>query len=335
MTQTMHAIDSRLCAEGSATDEIGVIDFGRFLNGTPDTRRQTAIAISEAASTIGFFYIRNHGIPAALTNKAFHQMERFFALPAQRKMQVHIGKSKNHRGYFEIGRENFDPSVYERGDYKEGFHIGRELSPADPEFGLPLRGGNQWPDALPEFKEVMLAYSDACLELGIALMRAFAIALGLPERFFDRYFDKPLPTLRPLRYPPQSGRIGYEQVGCGEHTDFGCLTILAQDSIGGLQVKNRQGKWISAPAIEHALLVNVGDMLARWSNDRFVATPHRVINTSAQVRYSLPFFVDPNFDTDLTVLPTCTSEANPARHAPTTAGRYFLDRIDSTFSYQP
>lgn len=334
MTQALHAIDSGLCAQVSPTDEIGVIDFGHYLNGTREMRRQTAIAISEAASAIGFFYISNHGIPAALTNEAFHQIKRFFALPAERKMQVHIGQSKNHRGYFEIGRENFDPSVYERGDYKEGFHIGRDLSPGDPEFGLPLRGANQWPEGLLEFKGVMLAYSEACLDLGIALMRAFAIALALPEHFFDRHFDKPLPTLRPLRYPPQNGGISYAQVGCGEHTDFGCLTILAQDDVGGLQVKNRRGQWISAPAIEGALLVNVGDMLARWSNDRFVATPHRVINASAQERYSLPFFVDPNFDADLTVLPTCVSEANPARYLPTTAGRYFLDRINSTFSYE-
>ena len=334
MTQASHAIDSRLCAAGSAIEQIEIIDFDRYLNGTPDMRRQTALAISEASSTIGFFYITNHGIPAALTGQAFHEIKHFFALPAERKMQVHITQSKNHRGYFEIGRENFDPSVYEQGDYKEGFHIGRDLSPTDPEFGQPLRGGNQWPEGLPAFKSTMLAYSRACLELGISLMRAFAIALDLPEHFFDQYFDKPLPTLRPLRYPPQTGHISYAQVGCGEHTDFGCLTILAQDSVGGLQVKNRQGKWISAPAVDDALLVNVGDMLARWSNDRFVATPHRVINASATERYSLPFFVDPNFEADLSALPTCVSESNPARDATTTAGRYFLDRIDSTFNYK-
>jgi isopenicillin N synthase-like dioxygenase len=245
-------------------------------------------------------------------------------------MQLHITNSRNHLGYFEIGRENFDPSIYEQGDYKEGFHIGRDLSVADAEFDMPLGGANQWPQALPEFKQVMSAYFDACLMLGISLMRAFAIALALPEKFFDRYYDKPLPTLRLLRYPSQSSCVSKAQIGCGEHTDFGCLTILAQDGVGGLQVKNQHGKWISAPAIDNALLVNVGDMLARWSNDRFVAAPHRVVNISEHDRYSLPFFLDPNFDADLTVLPTCTSETNPARYAPTTAGRYLLERIAST-----
>lgn len=327
-------IDSRLRADGSVADEIDVIDFGRFLNGSIKERGQIAQQIGAASAEIGFFYIANHGIPSTLIDRAFQEMQRFFALPIDGKTQIHITNSKNHRGYFEIGRENFDPAVYREGDYKEGFHIGRELSPSDPDFGLPLRGGNQWPKQLPGFRDVMVEYFDACMNLGLHLMRAMAVALSLPDTFFDAKFDKPLPTLRPLHYPPQSGQVDYSQVGCGEHTDFGCLTILAQDEVGGLQVQNRRGRWISAPMIENTLLINIGDMLARWSNDRVVATPHRVINASGADRYSLPFFVDPNFDADLSVLPTCVSEGNPARYRPTTAGQYFLDRIESTFSYK-
>ena len=334
MTAALKMIDTKLRAEGSAVEEIDIIDFGRFLNGTAEERRQTALQIANASATIGFFYITNHGISSDLIDRAFLEMKHFFALPVERKMQIHITKSKNHRGYFEVGRENFDPSVYEKGDCKEGFHIGRDLLPSDPEFGLPLRGCNQWPEGLPEFREAMVPYFHACSNLGLSLMRALAVALDLPEHFFDAKFDKPLPTLRPLRYPPQTGHISYSQVGCGEHTDFGCLTILAQDDVGGLQVQSRQGRWISAPSIDKALLINIGDMLARWSNDRFVATPHRVINASTEDRYSLPFFVDPNFDADLSVLPTCISEDNPVRYEPITAGQYFLNRIDSTFSYK-
>lgn len=327
-------IEERLRAQGNAAEDIGIIDFSRFLHGADVTRKETALQMARASATIGFFYVTNHGIQQTLIDAAFAEMKRFFALSAREKQEIHITLSANHRGYFEIGRENFDPSLYDKGDYKEGFHIGRDLAPDDPEFGLPLRGANLWPSNLPAFRETMLAYSGDCLRLGVALMSALAVALGLPAHFFDDKFDKPLPTLRPLRYPPQTGPIDYSQVGCGEHTDFGCLTILAQDDVGGLQVRNRSGQWLSAPAIEGALLVNIGDMLARWSNDYFVATPHRVINASERDRYSLPFFVDPNFDADLTVLPTCVSVENPARYEPITAGRYFIERISSTFRYE-
>ena len=140
-------------------------------------------------------------------------------------------------------------------------------------------------------------------------------------------------TLGPLHYPPQQGRITERRIGAGAHTDFGCLTILAQDPVGGLQVRNAAGAWIDAPYIPGTFVVNIGDMMARWTNDLFASTYHRVINASGRERYSMPFFFDPNFEADLTVLPTCSGPDNPPKYPPTTGGQHLLDMINATFDY--
>jgi isopenicillin N synthase-like dioxygenase len=169
--------------------------------------------------------------------------------------------------------------------------------------------------------------------LGREIMHAFALALEMPEDHFDRWLTGPMATLGPLHYPPHDGRISEARLGAGAHTDFGCLTILAQDRVGGLQVRNSAGAWIDAPFIEGSFVVNIGDMMERWTNGIFSSTTHRVINTSGRDRYSLPFFFDPDFDADLTCLETCQGPDRPARYAPTTGGQHLLDRINATFDY--
>ena len=143
----------------------------------------------------------------------------------------------------------------------------------------------------------------------------------------------PMCTLGPLHYPPQRGSITERQIGAGAHTDFGCLTILAQDMKGGLQVKNAAGTWIDATPIPGAFVINIGDMMARWTNDIFASTQHRVINVSGAERYSLPFFFDPNFSAEVAALPTCTGPGEPPKFAPTTGGQHLLDMINATFDY--
>jgi len=318
-------------------DVLPVIDFQPFLRGDEVARYGVAQAIDRASREVGFFYLTQHGISPSLIERAFDQARRFFALPLESKREIAIECSSCHRGYFALGGENLDPaSQGPRGDYKEGIKIGRDLSPTHPlvQAGLPLHGPNQWPAELPAWRETMQAYFDACQQLGQSLMQAFALALSLPEDYFAPCLSEPMATLGPLHYPPQSEPVSRYRLGAGAHTDYGCLTILAQDDCGGLQVCNPTGQWIEAPPQTGMFIINIGDMLARWSNDRYASTQHRVINRSGRDRYSLPFFYDPNFDADISCLPSCCSSDNPARYTPTCGGPYLLGRIAEAFAYQ-
>jgi isopenicillin N synthase-like dioxygenase len=171
-------------------------------------------------------------------------------------------------------------------------------------------------------------------DLGTKVLSAFALALDLPEDFFADKVTKPLTTLRLLHYPPQEGRIDESRLGAGAHTDFGCFTMLWQDDAGGLQVRNSAGEFIDAVPIAGTFVVNVGDMMARWTNDRFASTTHRVINASGRERYSMAFFFDPNFDAEVSCLPTCLAPGESPHYPPTTSGQHLLDRIAETFEYR-
>jgi isopenicillin N synthase-like dioxygenase len=330
-------LDDSLTGARVPLEEVPVIDFGPFLAGSAAERKRVALEIGRACRDIGFFYVVHHGVPLALIERVFAEARRFFALPPERKAEIAIEKSPCHRGWFALGGENLDPAKQkETGDYKEGIKIGRDLPPDHPlvKAGLPLHGPNQWPSGLPGWKETMQEGYGALSRLGREIMHAFALALELSEAHFDRWLTGPMATLGPLHYPPQSGRITEARIGAGAHTDFGCLTILAQDPVGGLQVRNSAKRWIDAPYVPGSFVVNIGDMMERWTNGLFASTQHRVINTSGKDRYSLPFFFDPDFNADLTVLETCTGPGNPPRYPPTTGGQHLLDRIDETFGYR-
>ena len=318
-------------------DEIPVIDFGPFLTGSDAQKKAVAKAIGRACEEIGFFYIKNHKVNRALRDRAIAEMKRFFALSQAEKEKISVKNSNVHRGYYGSGEENLDPAKQQQGgDLKEGINIGRDLGRDDPDVkaGLPLHGANQWPANLPGWKEAMNAYYEAMVALGKQVMSSFAVALDLPADHFAKDLTKPMTTLRLLHYPPQRGAITDAQLGAGAHTDFGCFTMLWQDQTGGLQVRNGKGEWIDAVPIPDTYVVNVGDMMARWTNDRFASTFHRVINASGAERYSMPFFFDPNFRAEVRCLPTCLRPGDSAKFPPTTGGQHLLDRIEETFSYR-
>ena len=330
-------LDASLTGVRVPLEEIPVIDFGHFLAGTAADRKHVALEIGRACRNIGFFYVVDHGVRWELITSVFAEARRFFALPVEKKSEISIEKSPCHRGWFALGGENLDPEKQKQaGDFKEGLKIGRDLPTDHPlvKAALPLHGPNQWPSGLPGWKDTMQEGYSALGLLGREVMHAFALALELPETYFDRWLTGPMATLGPLHYPPQTGRITEARIGAGAHTDFGCLTIVAQDPIGGLQVRNSAKKWIDAPYIRGSFVVNIGDMMERWTNGLFTSTPHRVINTSGTDRYSLPFFFDPDFNADLTVLKTCTDPGNPPKYPPTTGGQHLLDRINATFDYR-
>ena len=330
-------LDDSLTGARLPLEEVPLVDFGPFLEGPASERKRVALEIGRACRDIGFFYLVHHGVPQRLVDRVFAEASRFFALPLDRKAEIAIEKSRCHRGWFALGGENLDPSKQRQaGDYKEGIKIGRDLPLDHPlvKAGLPLHGPNQWPSGLPGWKDTMQEGYNALSRLGREIMHAFALALELPETHFDRWLTGPMATLGPLHYPPQTGRITEERIGAGAHTDFGCLTILAQDPVGGLQVRNSARRWVDAPYVSGSFVVNVGDMMERWTNGLFTSTVHRVINVSGNDRYSLPFFFDPDFDADLSVLQTCTGPGNPPKHPPTTGGQHLLDRINATFDYR-
>jgi len=326
-------LDPALTAAKVLAAEIPLIDFAPFLDGTPAARAEIARQIGEACRNIGFFYITGHGVPETLIAETYAETKRFFNLPAAVKAEVAIEHSACHRGYFSTGGENLDPAKQKTGDFKEGYKIGRDLEANHPlvQAGTPLHGPNQWPANLPGWRETMTAYYNAMEQLGRHMLHAFALALDLPKTYFDGWLTAPMTTLGPLHYPPQTGHITEAQIGAGAHTDYGCLTLLAQDNAGGLQVRNAAGHWVDAPPIPGSFVVNIGDMMERWTNGVFTSTLHRVINISGRERYSLPFFFDPDFHTPVACLESCLGGG--AKFPPTTAGQHLLDKINASFTY--
>jgi isopenicillin N synthase-like dioxygenase len=259
--------------------------------------------------------------------------QRFFALPGAEKMTIALARSPFMRGYFPIEGEVLDPAL--GGDYKEGFDMALDLPLDHPAVVVrkPLHGPNQWPARPPEFRPIVQRYFDDLIALGRTVSRGFALALDLAEDFFTRRMQHPTAILRLLRYPPnpQAAALEKTQPGCGAHSDYGYLTILAQDQVGGLQVQNRAGKWIDAKPVPGAYVCNIGDMMAQWTNDRFAATQHRVVSSPDRERYSIPFFFHPDFDTEVACLPSCQSADNPPRYAPTTTGAHIVRRLQEAY----
>jgi isopenicillin N synthase-like dioxygenase len=284
--------------------------------------------LGRACRDVGFFYVRNHGIPDSLLAGIFSASRAFFASPRSEKDALSIARSKHNRGYVGLSTESLDPA---HADFKEAFNIGLDLPPDDPEVqaGKPFRGVNVWPDT-PGFRATALAYFNAMWRLGCDLHEAIAADLKLPPRYFADKLDRPMATLRLLHYPPRATERD-EALGAGEHTDYGSITLLLNDDAGGLDVRRRDGTWVEAPPIPGAFVCNIGDSLMRWSNDIYVSTPHRVKNPPGRDRYSVAFFLDPNPEVSLACLPGCSTPENPAKYPPINAADYLRARLDATY----
>ncbi|HVF84380.1 MAG TPA: 2-oxoglutarate and iron-dependent oxygenase domain-containing protein [Abditibacteriaceae bacterium] len=326
-------IPTQLTGKQIPLSQIPVIDFGQFLDGDDTQRRAVAAEIGAACRGAGFFYIQNHGIEPRIFDAVYAQGQKFFALPTEEKMKIYIGTNDRNRGYSPMLEEKLS----KKGDLKESFDLALELGEddADVQKGARLYGPNLWPkdDVLPDFRQTI--YDDyylRVLDLGRHVLQAFALALDLPQDYFADKTRKPMCNLRVLHYPPQQGVIDPDMLGCGAHTDYECFTLLAQSDAGGLQVQNASGEWIEAPPIAGTFVVNIGDMMARWTNDVFASTPHRVINRSGRERMSLPFFFGADYFATVECLETCRSENNPPRYAPVMAGDYLMEIYERTFA---
>jgi isopenicillin N synthase-like dioxygenase len=305
-------------------DTLPIIDLGSSGEGDGASLTRIAAAVGAACRHFGFFYVVHHGVEAALIAEAFTQSHRFFSLSLADKQALAIEKIGGNRGYSGFLHEALDPA---RGpDMKEAFNIGLDLAADDPELraGKPFRSLNAWPE-LSGFRKTALAYYNACAALGARLHRAFARDLGLQPDFFTDKFDRPMATLRLLHYPASKAVVA--STGAGEHTDYGNLTLLATDDVGGLEVRTRDGQWIGAPVVPGAFIVNIGDCLMRWTNDVYVSTPHRVINRTMRERYSIAFFYDPNPNAMVETIPSCVGKEEVTRYPPILAADYLKMRL--------
>ncbi len=276
-----------------------VIDVSPLLVGEAAARATAAHAIRAACRDLGFFYVSGHAIRPETLRLLDSASRRFFALPEAEKLKIAMSRGgRAWRGFFPVGGE----LTSGKPDVKEGVYFGEELGPDDPRVkaGLPLHGANLFPDAVPELREAVTAFMREAGQSAHAIMEGVALSLGLDAQYFrETYTSDPTLLFRIFHYPASTATEGW---GVGEHTDYGLLTLLAQDDIGGLQVRTPNG-WIDAPPIPGTLVVNIGDMLDRLTGGVYRSTPHRVLNASGRSRLSFPFFFDPGFAAHIAPLP--------------------------------
>ena len=313
--------------------ELPIIDMSRLGDGEAG---ETAIAaeLDKVYSTVGFCYFRNIGISQDLTGRLFAASRAFHGQSEAAKRGLAMNAS--HRGYMAPNSSVIvTSSVAEvkRPNYSESLMLMHEVDPGDPRYGTEVHGPNQWPD-LPGFKDAVTAYEAAMLVFCRRLLRPMARALGLAPDWFAPHFEQPTTFLRLLHYPPQPPDSPDDAFGSAPHTDYGFLTILCQDTAGGLEVRRKDGTWLKAPPVPGTWVVNVADMLSRWTNGRWQSTPHRVKNLSGGDRFSCPYFFDMSMDSTVTCVPTCTDAGNPPRHPPVRYGDYLMERLDKNYQYR-
>ncbi|KAH9762569.1 Fe2OG dioxygenase domain-containing protein [Citrus sinensis] len=300
---------------------------------SPDIQQSVSL-LKQACLDCGFFYVVNHGISQEFMEEVFSQSKRFFKMPLNEKMKVL--RNEKHRGYTPVLDELLDPDTQVR-DYKEGYYIGVEVPEGDPESEKPFYGPNVWPapDCLPGWRETMERFHREALEVAKAVARIIALALDLDADFFDKpeMLGQAIATLRLLHYEGQISDPSKGMYGAGAHSDYGLITLLATDEVAGLQIcKDRDAKpqlWEDVAPMKGAFIVNLGDMLERWSNCIFKSTLHRVLGTGRE-RYSIAFFVEPSHDCLVECLPTCKSDKNPPKFPPIKCETYLSQRYKDT-----
>jgi isopenicillin N synthase-like dioxygenase len=308
-----------------STEEIPTLDISPYLNGERGGCEAVAARLREISMTVGFFYLKGHDLPSSLIQRMFSEGKRFHTLPASEKEKI---------PYFDVGGFKSGYSGSQNEDYRRGnvniikdakpnllakFSINREggsggLSMTEAERNAVI---NIWPENLPGFKETLLEYHAAIESLGRNFLQLWAASLELPPDYFDKFFATPHVTLQILHYPPQKV-VGNRQYGIAPHTDNAMMTFLAQSDVPGLAVRMPSGHWRAVDIVPDTLLVNTGNVIVRWTNEEYLSTKHRVINTQDRDRYSIPCFFGPSADALIEVVPTCQGPGRPPRYEPMT-----------------
>ncbi len=321
---------------------VPVLDIAAFLVGGADEKAAVAAKLDEICRDIGFLCLTGHGVPDRLFDEIYDVSKAFFRQDLSDKVRTAQPSRDVVRGYIGVGAAALADTMGEETppDWKESFSAGPvDIDTSDPYFTAPGARGhfapNNWPDAPARYGDVWTVYYREMTRLAADMMRIFAVALDLPEDFFEDKIDRHISILGAMYYPEQTHSPEPGQLRAGAHTDFGTMTILRPDSApGGLQVRTKANTWEPVRAPDGAFVVNIGDMMARWTNDRWVSTLHRVVNPPVDVavgseRLSIGFFHEPNYDTMVSCLPSCQSSENPPKFEPILAGEHLYAQFSS------
>lgn len=298
---------------------IPVIDFGPYFAGEPGALDKLANHLRHACENVGFFYAANHGVAQEIIDRGFAASRLFHALPLEEKLKLKL--NENNIGYLPMNASTQAASTVHtatKPNQNESFFISHDRGADHPDVlaGAPLRGRNQWPEGLPGLREDMMAYFNALRGMCDKMLPGFATALDMPPDFFAPFFaNEAHSNLRFLHYPPQED-TSENTFGTAPHTDNSFMTALARTDVPGLAIRLASGEWFAPPIIPGTFLINLGNIMRRWSNDRFLSTPHGVINESGTDRFSIAYFHSPNPASVIECLPSCVSADNPAKYPP-------------------
>jgi isopenicillin N synthase-like dioxygenase len=318
-----------------------IVDISQGAKGTARSRRTLADTVDQVCRETGFLAIVGHGVSSETTDAAWRAARLFFDLPLDKKLEVRMPYNDYPYGYSPLQAEMLANSLgkHTPPDLKESFSIGpldrttRPLNAADDQESAFRYAQNLWPKEPPELITAWTAYYREMGKLAATIMRMFALALHLPEEFFDDKIDQHTSAMRALNYPELSTAPEFGQLRAGEHSDYGSLTILlTEQAPGGLEIFAPEGKWREVPVVEGAFIINIGDLMARWTNDRWVSTLHRVLCPPAGYRgstrrQSLAFFHQPNWDAEISCLPTCLGTERQAKYDPVCSGAYLMEKF--------
>ncbi len=316
-------------------DIIPVLDLAGLRAGRTGALEAAAEVLRQAEEEVGFYYLVGHGIPRSVIDGVFDEARRFHALPLDQKMAIRAGADNvgymPHRGSVSRASAIYDG---DRPNRNEAFFMKRQLAPDHPDVlaGRRFRPLNLWPDGLPGFRETLLDYAERLEALALSLLPVYARALDLPAEHFDEAFRDPQFTLRLTRYDSPAD-FEEDEYSLAPHTDSSFMTLLATSDVPGLSIRLPSGRWLDAPGRSDAFIVNTGDMANRWTNGRFLSTPHRVLNVSGRERYAIPFFFDCTIDYPMVCLPTCQGPGNPPRYPPTTYADYMAWFTNANYAH--
>ncbi len=332
----MSAVAEARIDASSAEGRIPVLDIGPYLAGEPSAAAPLARAIARTCEDTGFLVVANHGVPQILPDRVFAVAAQFFARPEPDKLALKIGEL--NIGYLPFGGQTVRHSPVNKNtkpNFSESFYITRDRALDHPDIVNRKRliGLNRWPADMPEFRTATMEYYAAMERMTTRLVPIVALALDLPADYFAAAFAEPNCAIRLIHYPPQPDP-GDNEFGFAPHTDNNLITFLAQSALPGLEVRTAEGEWIRPPAVPGTFVVNTGAMLARYSNDRFRATPHRVINRNDASRYAIPFFLGPNHDCVVSCVPSCVGPDNPPKYEPTTYGDFTERLLTLNFAHR-
>ena len=334
----MHLFKQRGVSDyDAAARSIPVIDYGPYFAGAPGALERVAADVAQSCENVGFFYALNHGVPEEVIARAFTASRRFHALPLAEKLELRL--DPNNIGYLPINTSVQAASTVHKAttpNQNESFFVSYDRGPDHPDVitGKPLRGRNQWPSELPDLPADMMAYFHALEAMCERMLPPFAVALGLAPDYFAPFFaNEAHANLRFLHYPPQTV-LEDNTFGQAPHTDNSFMTALARTDVPGLAVRLPSGEWFPPPIIPGTFLINLGNIMRRWSNDRFLSTPHGVLNESGVDRYSIAYFYSPNPDSVIECLPTCIGPDNPPRYPPAVYRELILEFYRTNYFHQ-